>query len=114
MHNFKKESWPDKSQKGFTLLELMVVVVLIAICALMATRVFAHTHPNGRAIQCMNNLRQMQGGWQMYASDFTDFMLPNAPAGFNGWCPSGSENWFSSNYNTNPAPYLNSALAPYV
>ncbi|MGD0258226.1 MAG: prepilin-type N-terminal cleavage/methylation domain-containing protein [Verrucomicrobiota bacterium] len=102
---------------GFTLIELVVVLALIALGAAMLTPGLAHTRPNVRAIQCLSNLSQMQAGWRMYASDFNDVMLPNAPLGMvnaDTWCGSQSEDWKNSNANTNPAPYLAALLASYV
>jgi prepilin-type processing-associated H-X9-DG protein len=65
----------------------------------------------------MKNLRQMQAGWRMYASDYSDIMMPNAPLGettARTWCGGASEDWHTSTYNTNWQYYTTSLLAKYV
>jgi prepilin-type processing-associated H-X9-DG protein len=99
------------------MIELLVVLALIAVWAIMLTPGLAHTRQNVRAIRCLNNLRQMQTGWRIYAADSEDVMLPNAPLGSaasDSWCGGAFEDWYNSDANTNPAPYLASLLAPYV
>ena len=68
--------------------------------------------------KCVSNLRQMQIGWQMYAGDFSDSCVPNAPLGAaaaSTWCPATiGENWASSPENIDRSIYLNSILAPYM
>jgi prepilin-type processing-associated H-X9-DG protein len=108
------------STAGFTLVELLVLLACLAAGSFLLTTASAHTGPNVRALQCLNNLRQMQVGWRVYASDSADVMLPNAPLGGAGgvgsgtWCGIGSESWAGSSYNTNPAPYLAALFAPYI
>ena len=71
------------------------------------------------AISCVSNLKQLQLGWQMYANDSQDYMLPNAPYGFaanQSWAnaPGGLMDWNNAQGNTNPIPYQQSILAPYM
>jgi prepilin-type N-terminal cleavage/methylation domain-containing protein/prepilin-type processing-associated H-X9-DG protein len=71
---------------GFTLTELLVVIVTVAILALLLLPALANTKPNSQAFQCLENLRQLTLGWQMYAED-NDGRL--APGGDLGTQPTG-------------------------
>jgi len=65
-------------QCAFTLIELLVVISIIAILAslLLPALVMAKTKANG--ISCLNNQKQLQVCWQMYALDNDDYLVLNA------------------------------------
>ena len=74
---------------AFTLVELMVVVALAGLLALMLAPASAHLKPDSSAAQCLNNLRQMQRAWKMYADDNAGRIVSAYPnyGGFTGtWC----------------------------
>jgi prepilin-type processing-associated H-X9-DG protein len=117
--NGRRTPGPALAEGGFTLSELAVVLAVIALGTVLVLPALARTQPQSRAIQCLNNLRQMQAGAQAYANDFADVMLPNAPisattgnAG-SGWCP-GSEDWSASRFNINTEIYRTNGLGHYV
>jgi prepilin-type N-terminal cleavage/methylation domain-containing protein len=104
---------------GFTLIELLVVIVIIAILAALLLPVLSKAKAKARVIQCVSNLKQMETGWSMYANDFNDYMLPNAPlqaagAPTESWCNGAAEDWFTADANTNRTYLLNCILAPYM
>lgn len=106
-----------RSKRGFTLIELLVVIAIIAILAAMLLPALNRAKSKAEAIACINNLKQLQLGWQLYAGDFNDVMLPNAPIGITPdktWAPGSAENWGAYDANTNVALYKASILAPFL
>jgi prepilin-type N-terminal cleavage/methylation domain-containing protein/prepilin-type processing-associated H-X9-DG protein len=60
---------------GFTLMELLVVVGIVAILAGMAYPVYQRTSQGGKAAACISNLRQIGVGLNSYLNDH-DMRMP--------------------------------------
>ncbi|MDB6017870.1 MAG: hypothetical protein JWR19_2359 [Pedosphaera sp.] len=69
---------------AFTLIELLVVIAIIAILAALLLPVLSAAKAKGLRVECINNLKQLQSGWQLYLTDSSDRMPPNIWDGFPG------------------------------
>ena len=60
------------NRRGFTLIELMVVVAIVALIAAILLPVFAKVRERGRQTACLSNLRQLSLATFQYAQDSDD------------------------------------------
>jgi prepilin-type N-terminal cleavage/methylation domain-containing protein/prepilin-type processing-associated H-X9-DG protein len=85
-------------KSGFTLIELLVVIAIIAILAAMLLPTLSKAKAKGRGIACINNLKQLQLCWFMYAADFNDNLVYNnshgagePPGWVSGWIKTATD-----------------------
>ncbi len=107
-----------RAARGFTLMELLVVIVIIGILAGLLFPVFNQAKEKGRDTYCLNNLYQLGLAVESYAQDYNSYLpvavdnpsIPSTPplpricdllssyvAGNTNVfkCPNDFQNWFA-------------------
>ena len=95
--SFISDKWEGKHSRGFTLLELIVVVAVLLILAAFLLPTLQSVKDKARTVTCLNNLRQLQIAWHLYPNDNRGILVPNNYV-YNGildtpfltnvsWCP---------------------------
>ncbi|NBR87082.1 MAG: prepilin-type N-terminal cleavage/methylation domain-containing protein [Verrucomicrobia bacterium] len=81
---------------GFTLLELLVVVAVVAVLAGLLLPVLAKAKDKSRGAKCSSNLKQMGNAFLLYATDHADQLTPfNSGGPFNSpVVPHSLTNWW--------------------
>jgi prepilin-type N-terminal cleavage/methylation domain-containing protein/prepilin-type processing-associated H-X9-DG protein len=110
---------------GFTLVELLVVIAVIAILASLLLPALNRAKSKAEGIYCLNNTKQLLVAWQTYADDHEGFLVYNVGGNVGGndergVAPDTKLNWVNnimtwdlSKENTNLATITDASLGPY-
>jgi type II secretion system protein G len=119
------------ARKGFTLVEIMIVVAIIGIIIAIAVPAFLRARENSRGQACQENLSKIDGAKEQYALEFklsnggtvTMDNLINPPGTTSGQkqgylkqepaCPSGGT-YTVNPIGTNPTCSIGSSNAPFT
>lgn len=71
-HSHQQPSFGVRTRSGFTIIELLVVVSIIAILASLMMPVFAAARSRVQGYTCQSNLRQIAAASLMYAQDYDE------------------------------------------
>lgn len=103
------------ARRGFSLVEMLVVIGIIAILAAMLFPVLARARARARQATCTSNMRQLATAFELYLVDWDD-TYPGATNGMSGSGTYGGWVWYAQ-FGTPTEGYYDLArgsLFPYV
>lgn len=80
-----KSSVRHASDRAFTLIELMIVILIVAVLAALSFNGFQKAIEASRAARCSSNLRNLVQAWQSYCVDHDGISIPYTTTPQTSW-----------------------------
>jgi prepilin-type N-terminal cleavage/methylation domain-containing protein/prepilin-type processing-associated H-X9-DG protein len=113
----------SRTNSGFTLVELLVTVSIVGMLASLVAPVIGKAKTKARAVECLNNRRQLIQVWSMYASDSNERLVNNAggnrklrlasSVSDSNWA-NNILDWELTSDNTNSVRFARTPLSAYL
>ena len=94
-----------KTKKGFTLVELLVVISIIALLLSILMPSLSRARESGRRVVCLSNQRQLSLAWVLYTQNNNDYFCSPDPAEKKN-TEDYKYSWLGWNYETSKYLYL--------
>ena len=128
MKRVERKSAPERQlhsvrskSSGFSVIELLVVVVVISILASLLSAALNQTKSRARQITCLNNIRELSRAWYFYADDNGDTLALNQTAQHNPneevyGRRNSTNSWVVGNpkEDTSPENIIRGSMFPYA
>jgi prepilin-type N-terminal cleavage/methylation domain-containing protein len=106
-----------KAERAFTLIELLVVIAIIAILAAILLPVLSQGKEKAQRVHCLNNEKQLDVGWQLYADEDNGILASNGSdfrSEFVYESPPGSWVVGNASLDTNQTDITDGTIFPYI
>ncbi|MEY2408988.1 MAG: hypothetical protein QOF48_1658 [Verrucomicrobiota bacterium] len=107
-----------RGHRGFTLVEMLVAIAIIAVLAALLLPALSGAKGRGRAVACMNNLKQLATAHTLYADENQELFVNNHGTQetlrtAQSWV-NNIQDWLDGDGNTNLSLLTSGKLAPYL